>query len=737
MINKKKIAVVIFLLSVFILLFFGLIRIFDFEDSNLSVIVENHEFTINTEKELLKGEEVSEEFIADNDNLGIISLKFNTNSRVNDGHVQFNIKESSANEWYYTNKYKIDQLQDNKYFPFGFPPIKDSKGKKYLIKIESLDGKDGSSVKVIQKSPFLSKYSFPKDFLLHNINKIPLYLIGKIKSFFFHLEYELYLAVLLSNLIFLYILIKIDINKILKLNKQLNLKLIKWINTVNLINKKYKVLTKIFIVICLSGLFLVNWFINEPIKIKALIFGDDLANLEIFYNSRDNFLGYVFNSNWNKFRPIFNIVFYILFYLFSNNTWLFGYFNLYLFFLISVILFYFLTKITKNAFVSFCLSSVFLISRFAYYNLAQALGVMESMSLLFSAIYLYLIWLYFNNKKNKYFWLSLIVFTLLIFTHERFIVLVGMYFIIFVLIGEKKNIIPYLITLLPVFVNVVVKSYILNIRTFDGTGGTNIIDTFKIDSFFELFFSGWLYLFGINKGPAYLNGIASENVPSNINIIIFIGIICFFVMLMGFVLNCLNKKSVKVKYINNIVLLISFISITLVGSSVTIRLEMRWLYVPFIGFLFLLAYILRIILRKRIFGVFYFFVFIVWGYISLQRDIFYRSYFKHIYFWNIQSAGNSLYESTIKKYGDSFWAYNTYILCSDDSSQYTLSCKDYGDIRSFFGQYNKDENKLNKVNLINKTSENIKKENQKILIYDRKEAKYIEISQSYLENFKL
>lgn len=496
--------------------------------------------------------------------------------------------------------------------------------------------------------------------------------------------------------------------------------------------KENKSTIPILIILSILGLFVVNLLINWPIRLKALAFSDDLINWNFFDIYRNNFFRFIFNTYANKFRPVFNSVFFSLFYLFGYKTWLFGVFNILFSFLVGTILFLLFRKISKNIIVSFCLSVAFIFSRFAYYDITQALGLMEAMALLFSTITIYLLWCYLNTEKIKYFWMSLVVFTLLIFTHERFITILGVYFVLFLILGlKKKNILLFLISTVPVIFSFFLKIFILKIRALDGTGGTNILYTFNIFEFVQTFLSGWFYLFGVNAGPTYLNGISSEGVPLNINNLILIGNICLFLLAVIFGLSVMKSKKILFKkYFRNFILFFTFIFVTLLAGSVTFRMEMRWLYVPFVGLLFLLAYISGIIIKKRILIMPFILVFLVWFGVYINREIFYRSYYKNIYFWDSFKLGNSLFETFINKYGDDFWNHKFYILCSEKPSDYMISCTNNNDFNLFFSQYRNNNTEAN-VYLIDNISEIIDKSDLTICFYDQQNNEFIEM---YINN---
>ena len=131
-------------------------------------------------RELLKDATVSGQFQSGFDNLGIIGIRFETFNRINDDWLEFKIKEEGASEWYYTAKYKTDQFQPGKLFPFDFPQISDSKGKTYKFELRSINGWYGNAVAISKEPPnLIGRHVFSKKMFLDQPALIPYFLQQK------------------------------------------------------------------------------------------------------------------------------------------------------------------------------------------------------------------------------------------------------------------------------------------------------------------------------------------------------------------------------------------------------------------------------------------------------------------------------------------------------------------------------------------------------------------------------
>jgi len=137
------------------------ISVLTYPDNNNTYKIESHT------KEIYKGETIHGEFKANENNLGIISVRFNTFARINDDVLIFRIKEKNAKRNYYENIYKVDQFQPDELFTFGLPVIKESKGRIYEFSLTSTKGVLKNAVAISPINPIVvTKYQFTKSELL-------------------------------------------------------------------------------------------------------------------------------------------------------------------------------------------------------------------------------------------------------------------------------------------------------------------------------------------------------------------------------------------------------------------------------------------------------------------------------------------------------------------------------------------------------------------------------------------
>jgi hypothetical protein len=165
---KSKAIIILITCILIVFWWFPTIRFIQQSDTKLLTLIQTIRSNSDKTISLLPDNKVSSDFVSKYNNLGIIAIRFNTFSRINNDTLTFRLKEKGQSDWYYQNNYKTDQFQDQELFPFGFPIISDSKNKTYIFEIQSQHGKADDAVAISQIQPILvSKYTFTINELFH------------------------------------------------------------------------------------------------------------------------------------------------------------------------------------------------------------------------------------------------------------------------------------------------------------------------------------------------------------------------------------------------------------------------------------------------------------------------------------------------------------------------------------------------------------------------------------------
>lgn len=532
---------------------------------------------------------------------------------------------------------------------------------------------------------------------------------------------------------------------------------------------------------CLLMLF--AFYVNRHIHIKAL-YMDDLY-LFSFFREQD-FLTFSFPiGEAVRFRPVYWALSYIEMVFVGNDPNRYWYFNVVLNGLLACFLCYFSWVVSKGKkIVSLSLSLIFLSAHFAYYQIAQALGILETLALGFSLITLYFLYLQLNEEKHflRNLIFSHIFFFLLVFTHERYIALLPLFYVPLFFrgrAGEAKILTGgKILPLAQAFLFYAIRKFAIGSFIPKGTGGTEVTESFKLEEALQNAFTEVYYIFGFQKGPEHLNGIPWENVAENIRKLVYasivvLGIAVFLCLIFALIRISKTDKSIgestessigkstesgtgnqsvkitannaandatnksasnfkkeqkRVKparlrtFIGNNLLFLIFIAMCIGSSSVTIRVEMRWVYVSFAASLLYFSYLLGV--SRLPLGTIFCLAFIC---LRLPVERYYRSYFPQIYFWEDQDRMNSLAEETIEKYGrGGVLGKQVYIL----ENKYKMS-KFYGDtfFQVFDEDFSGDGTKIHFIQDLTRLPKEANRENSLVLEEVPEERAYRDITE--------
>lgn len=155
-------------------------------DKSFFVLTGAHSFESFTqipEGKITAGKKVAGEFVARENNLGSISIYFNVDRRIAyhlEDRLIFRIKEKGSIKWHYENYYRSGMMYDAPFFPFGFQPITDSKGKTYEFELESISGNEINAHSLRKSYPTLeSKYIFDRGYLADSPDRFARFIFDK------------------------------------------------------------------------------------------------------------------------------------------------------------------------------------------------------------------------------------------------------------------------------------------------------------------------------------------------------------------------------------------------------------------------------------------------------------------------------------------------------------------------------------------------------------------------------
>ena len=370
--------------------------------------------------------------------------------------------------------------------------------------------------------------------------------------------------------------------------------------------------------VALVLLLLFGLFINRHLSIRAL-YGDDLY-LWSFYGCED-FWSFTFPKvTKGNFRPFYWALSYLEFRLIGPHVHWYARFNVLLNVAIAWVIYFFsrrLSRLTRmpqgmriGQAVGLLTGMLYLQSHFAAYQIAQVLGLLESLALLLALLTLWGLFDYMEGRGTRAYLRACLCFFLVIFTHERFIALVPLFYLAvitqylterrlcrrFARLRTVELLLPLLILAVFFGTRMVVAGEAIPV----GTAGTKVQDTFSLAQALGFAFSQVAYIFGVNAGHAIFCGVSFGDSAHWVQALIVQSWLCLLLMLLLYVRRAWRRGRITPRLIGENLLFICFIALCIGSSSITIRLETRWVYVSYTAALLYLSYMLGEIAKSAV-----------------------------------------------------------------------------------------------------------------------------------------
>ena len=379
--------------------------------------------------------------------------------------------------------------------------------------------------------------------------------------------------------------------------------------------------------VALVLLLLFGLFINRHLSIRAL-YGDDLY-LWSFYGCED-FWSFTFPKvTKGNFRPFYWALSYLEFRLIGPHVHWYARFNVLLNVAIAWVIYFFsrrLSRLTRTPqgmrigqVVGLLTGMLYLQSHFAAYQIAQVLGLLESLALLLALLTLWGLFDYMEGRGTRAYLRACLCFFLVIFTHERYIALAPLFYLAVLTqycterrlcrrfapsrmscaasdeipaMNRLGRIFELLLPLLILAVFFGTRMVVAGEAIPVGTAGTKVQDTFSLAQALGFAFSQVAYIFGVNAGHAIFCGVSFGDSAHWVQGLIVLSWLCLLLMLVLYVRRAWRRGRITPRLIGENLLFICFIALCIGSSSITIRLETRWVYVSYTAALLYLSYML-------------------------------------------------------------------------------------------------------------------------------------------------
>ena len=388
-------------------------------------------------------------------------------------------------------------------------------------------------------------------------------------------------------------------------------------------NSKHVLMTGVALVLLL----LFGLFINRHLSIRAL-YGDDLY-LWSFYGCED-FWSFTFPKvTKGNFRPFYWALSYLEFRLIGPHVHWYARFNVLLNVAIAWVIYFFsrrLSRLTRTPqgmrigqVVGLLTGMLYLQSHFAAYQIAQVLGLLESLALLLALLTLWGLFDYMEGRGTRAYLRACLCFFLVIFTHERYIALAPLFYLAVLTqycterrlcrrfapsrmscaasdeipaMNRLGRIFELLLPLLILAVFFGTRMVVAGEAIPVGTAGTKVQDTFSLAQALGFAFSQVAYIFGVNAGHAIFCGVSFGDSAHWVQALIVLSWLCLLLLLLLYVRRAWRRGRITPRLIGENLLFICFIALCIGSSSITIRLETRWVYVSYTAALLYLSYML-------------------------------------------------------------------------------------------------------------------------------------------------
>lgn len=418
-------------------------------------------------------------------------------------------------------------------------------------------------------------------------------------------------------------------------------------------------------------------FINRDMKLEGF-YMDDLYRWWCY--GEQTFLQDVFPVGSVRFRFIYNLVSWLeLAFIGPHVNWVVP-INIVINTGIAMTLYLMAKRLSRSAYVGAVCGLLYLLSRLSYYQIGQLFGLMESMALWLALCILYLLRDYLNaaeaEGKQQFFLASFLYWTVC-FVHERYMVLIPLFFLV-LLFRREKDIRLWLASAGSFVAVQGIRLLAIGSLSPAGTGGTTVADTFSAATVMKYALSQVAYIFGINAGPELFNGQNFREAPLWIIGLIAVADLMLMALTAAFLFHMIRRSKQGIRHLQTMLLFVCFIGGCIACSSVTIRVEMRWVYVSYTAALLFMAWMYGVLtenLKKE--GMWvqaapFLAMITVYAVLMLPVEHYYRSLFPKLYYWTDQERYNSLAEETYGTYGDGIFGKTIYILGRDfEMSEFT------------------------------------------------------------------
>jgi hypothetical protein len=443
-----------------------------------------------------------------------------------------------------------------------------------------------------------------------------------------------------------------------------------------------------------------------------VFYGDDLMFMIHFLNGEcsTNLKEVLITTCYDKFRPLPAAFNSIMMEYFKFDFWKYMAVNVVIHSFTATLFASMIWIIGKKGLsATIFLGIAFALSRFATFPIVVANGPFELLAI---PILIGIIWCIYrctlNQSDNWSFGIgALLLLCPLILTHERYLVVALWLFLIYMFLPNFRKL-PfyqrYILILTSLSIPIlfyIYKEIFLSSPFLVGTGGSSI--SFNLKMILGHMFEAILSIIGINEGPAYLIGIRSLELPwfparfLSIVLIIILSVISFL-MILQIYQDKKNNIKIHIKY-QFPILLFSLAMLIIIPPVLTIRMEQRWLYVPFMLLLLTFAWLWGALegVQKKI----VIFLILIYSVCSVINDYIIMRHFNNTFYVSSSKFAEMVERDIARKFSE--FSGKVYLIAGSDMCAWVLRNGD------FFRIYSGEHREISCIDSGNYKSINIEK----------------------------
>lgn len=462
-------------------------------------------------------------------------------------------------------------------------------------------------------------------------------------------------------------------------------------------------------VIAVTLLFGFCVWVNRGIAMKGLS-GDDLYLWASF--KEKSFFRFVFPLGGPRFRCLYYLAAWLEMALLGPRVeWLIPV-NMVLNGLLAAFLYVLGAKLSGRKVFGFFGGIFFLMSRMAFYQIGQMTGLVETMAFFLAIGLFYCLYVYFHEKQEKiwYFHGACLLYFALCFVHERFMCLVLLLYLV-LLLKKRFQLRKWFWPLRQLLLVMAIRFLTMGKASVAGIGSIFRGEGVPLNEVLRHGTEQAAYLLGMNPGPKHLNGLSWEEAPNLIHGLVFGADLLLAVLLAVFLFKLIREKEEKMQIFGECLLFLAFLALCILSCSFADQVEVPWVYVSYGGLLLFGLYLGGIVLPPKHcregsqntesgwnngwgqagaggdsaeanylsqhahqqmqkkddenWAVFAGFCgFSLYLILMLPVELFFRSHYSNLYFWQDLKKYNSLAEETYGKYGEDIFGKTIYVIGS-------------------------------------------------------------------------